>query len=69
MRSTWWGYAEADATIVGVVVALVFVFAIAYLWKTRSRSKRREGRHKRSAYSAHSKAESAHIRSPGQRGT
>jgi hypothetical protein len=26
-----WGYAEADATIVGIVVAAIAIFAIAYV--------------------------------------
>jgi hypothetical protein len=35
----WWGYAEGDATIVGIVVAAVAIFAIAYV-VSRARKKR-----------------------------
>jgi hypothetical protein len=37
--STWWGYAEGNRTLVGIVVALVTAAAIAFVarswWKRR----------------------------------
>lgn len=29
--ASWWGYAEADPTIVGILVVVVAAFAIAFL--------------------------------------
>lgn len=43
--ASWWGYAEADPRLVGVVVAAVAVFAAAYvgqrLWRGRQRRRAR----------------------------
>lgn len=48
-RATWWGYAEADPAVVGVVVAAVVAFALTYVAqrllrdRTRARPGRRQG--------------------------
>ncbi|HUH03660.1 MAG TPA: hypothetical protein VML75_16810 [Kofleriaceae bacterium] len=39
VAGAWWGYAEGDATIVGLVVAAVAIFAIVYV-VSRVRKKR-----------------------------
>lgn len=40
---SWWGYAEADATIVGVLVAAVVALAVAYVAMRVVRSRRPAG--------------------------
>ena len=35
MLGTWWGYAEADRTLVGVLIAVLVIAAIGFvLWRS-----------------------------------
>ncbi|WP_428268173.1 hypothetical protein [Haliangium sp.] len=49
----WWGYAEADPTLVGVVAIAVFGFALAHVgkrvWTSRPWSRAGGSRHRRGA--------------------